>query len=154
MTTSLLIASMLSPSQAKMAPRTKPFHIPTINIAPYLRDSTSDAGKKVVQDVRNACMTVGFFSLIGHGIPRDIQENVLKASKRLFDLPLEEKMALRHPVLKNRGYEIIGAQALQSHTLPDLKEVYQPLLTHSSGLHTEADFDQGLLRGQAYARRL
>lgn len=73
--------------------------------------------------MRNACMAVGFFSLVGHGIPRDIQENVLKASKKLFNLPLEEKKALRHPVMKNRGYEIIGAQALQSHTLPDLKEV-------------------------------
>ncbi|CAN8098488.1 unnamed protein product [Discula destructiva] len=105
-----------------MGPRTKPFEIPTINIAPYLRDPTSDAGRQVVQDVRHACMSVGFFSLVGHGIPREIQESVLKASKKLFNLPLEEKKALRHPFLKNRGYEIIGAQALQSDTLPDNKE--------------------------------
>lgn len=68
-------------------------------------------------------MSVGFFSLTGHGIPRDVQDSVLKAAKRLFDLPLEEKKALTHPLLKNRGYEILGAQALQSDTLPDLKEV-------------------------------
>lgn len=97
--------------------------MPTINIASYLRDPSSEAGKRVVRDVRNACMHVGFFSLTGHGIPRDVQDNVLKAAKRLFSLPLEEKKTLKHPLLKNRGYEIIGAQALQSDTLPDLKEV-------------------------------
>lgn len=71
-------------------------------------------------------MSVGFFSLVGHGIPKDVQGDVLGAAKKMFDLPLEEKKALKHPLLKNRGYEVIGAQALQKHTLPDLKEVRVP----------------------------
>lgn len=68
-------------------------------------------------------MSVGFFSLTGHGISRDLQDGMFKAAKRLFSLPLEEKTALAHPLLKNRGYEIIGTQVLQPDTLPDLKEV-------------------------------
>lgn len=71
-------------------------------------------------------MSVGFFSLTGHGIPRDLQDNVLKAARMLFGLPLQEKQALKHSTLKNRGYETIGVQALQSDTLPDLKEVQSP----------------------------
>lgn len=98
------------------------FHIPTINIAPYLQDPSSDAARQVVLDVGNACATVGFFSLVGHGIPRSIQDGVFRAAKKLFDLPPEEKRALRHPLMRNRGYELIGSQALQVDTLPDLKE--------------------------------
>lgn len=102
---------------------TADFHIPTIDIAPYLEDPTSEAASSVVCRVRNACKTVGFFSLVGHEIPRKVQDDVFQAAKRLFALPTEEKRTLRHPLLKNRGYEIIGAQALQDDTLPDLKEV-------------------------------
>ncbi|KAL1871631.1 hypothetical protein Daus18300_004631 [Diaporthe australafricana] len=102
---------------------TTSFHIPTIDIAPYLEDPSTDAARKVVDDVRNACMTAGFFSLVGHGIPREMQDNVLGAARRFFDLPLAEKEALRHPLIKNRGYEILGSQTLQEGTLPDLKEV-------------------------------
>ncbi|KUI52950.1 Sexual differentiation process protein isp7 [Cytospora mali] len=98
------------------------FHIPTIDISPYLQDATSDAADQVVRDVGKACATVGFFSLVGHGIPRNIQDNVFEAAKKLFNLPAEEKRALRHPLMKNRGYELIGSQALQDNTLPDLKE--------------------------------
>lgn len=102
---------------------TPDFHIPTINIAPYLQNPSGDAARQVVRDVGNACATVGFFSLVGHGIPRHIQDDVFRAAKKLFDLPPEEKRALRHPLMKNRGYEFIGSQALQVGTLPDLKEV-------------------------------
>ncbi|KAI7786017.1 2og-fe oxygenase family [Diaporthe eres] len=106
----------MSPSQPSS------FHIPTIDIAPYLEDASTDAARQVVDDVRNACMTAGFFSLVGHGIPRDMQDGVLRAAKKFFDLPLAEKQALRHPLIKNRGYEVIGSQTLQENTLPDLKE--------------------------------
>lgn len=103
--------------------RSNNFYVPTISIDPYLQDPSSEAAKKVVRDVRDACMSVGFFSLTGHGIPLDLQNNLLKAARALFSLPLQEKQALKHPTLKNRGYETIGIQALQSDTLPDLKEV-------------------------------
>lgn len=106
--------------------RKKSFYVPTISITPYLQDPSREAAKQVVRDVRDACMSVGFFSLTGHGVPRDLQNNVLKAAKVLFGLPLQEEQALKHPSLKNRGYETIGVQALQSDTLPDLKEVQSP----------------------------
>ncbi|KKY34942.1 putative 2og-fe oxygenase family [Diaporthe ampelina] len=108
-----------------MSPSSQPpssFHIPTIDIGPYLEDASTDAARGVVDDVRNACMTAGFFSLVGHGIPREMQDGVLRAARRFFDLPLPDKTALRHPLIKNRGYEVIGSQTLQEDALPDLKE--------------------------------
>ena len=100
-----------------------PFEIPTVDLAPYLQDPSSEESAKIVEQVRKACMTTGFFSLIGHGIAKDLQEKVFKAAKAVFALPLEEKKQLRHSTLKNRGYELIGSQVLQEGALPDLKEV-------------------------------
>lgn len=132
---------------------TAEFHIPTIDIAPYLEDPASEAAARVVRHVRNACMTVGFFSLVGHEIPRKVQDDVFQAAKRLFALPIEEKRALRHPLLKNRGYEIIGAQALQDDTLPDLKEVRQN--ANFSGQHWKPNKTHtGLLHWPAHPRTL
>ena len=100
-----------------------PFEIPTIDIAPYLADARSEAAAKVVADVRTACMTTGFFSMVGHAIPRELQASLLAAAEKLFALPLETKKTLRPAGrLINRGYELLGAQVLQDGALPDLKE--------------------------------
>ncbi|KAI5919659.1 Clavaminate synthase-like protein [Camillea tinctor] len=99
-----------------------PFVIPTIDIAPYLQDSSSEISARVVEEVQQACATSGFFQVVGHGVPKELQQAVLRAAEVLFALPLEEKKKLRHPTLKNRGYEILGSQVLQAGALPDLKE--------------------------------
>ncbi|KAI1100107.1 hypothetical protein F4804DRAFT_57709, partial [Jackrogersella minutella] len=98
------------------------FEIPTVDISPYLEDPSSDAAARVVEEVRQACVTSGFFQIVNHGVPKELQDRVFKAAETLFALPLEEKTKLQVPVLKNRGYEIIGSQALQEDSLPDLKE--------------------------------
>ncbi|KAI0021825.1 2og-Fe oxygenase family protein [Xylariomycetidae sp. FL0641] len=99
-----------------------PFVIPTVDIAPYLSDPSSAAAGRVVDEVREACVTSGFFQIVNHGISRDLQQAVLRVSEAFFALPFEEKRKLQHPTLKNRGYELIGSQALQEGALPDLKE--------------------------------
>lgn len=133
-----------------MGGSTAAFHIPTIDIAPYLEDPTSEAADQIIQDVRNACMAVGFFSLVGHSISRKVQDDIFDAAKKLFSLPIEEKRALRHPLLKNRGYEIIGGQALQVDTLPDLKEVSQYLQSMRDPMLIKAwsQYTQGFYIGQ------
>ncbi|KAL0261568.1 hypothetical protein SLS55_002998 [Diplodia seriata] len=97
-------------------------HIPTVDISPYLSDHSSTAAKHVVEAVRRACTTSGFFQLVGHGIDLAIRDAMFAGSKALFDLPSEQKKALRRG--KNRGYQTFGSQALQDGTLPDLREGY------------------------------
>ncbi|KAI1134116.1 Clavaminate synthase-like protein [Hypoxylon sp. FL0543] len=104
------------------AENTTPFVIPTIDISPYLEDPSSAASVGVVDEVRRACVSSGFFQIVNHGVPKELRDNVIKAAETFFALPLEEKKKLRPPVLKNRGYEVIGSQALQEGCLPDLKE--------------------------------
>ncbi|KAI0594900.1 2og-Fe oxygenase family protein [Biscogniauxia sp. FL1348] len=98
------------------------FVIPTIDIAPYLQDPSSEESVRIVEEVRRACASSGFFQIVGHGVSRELQRAVLRAAEVLFALPLEEKKKLRYPTLKNRGYELLGSQVLQAGALPDLKE--------------------------------
>jgi len=101
------------------------FNVPTVDVAPYVADPSSVEALKIVNQVREACMTTGFFQLVGHGIPRELQHDVFKGSAAFFSLPREEKQKLdqSHSIgASNRGYEVLGTQGLQEGTLPDLKE--------------------------------
>lgn len=102
------------------------FEVPLVDIAPYIADPSSPTAQKVVEQVRNACMTSGFFSLVGHGIPETLQNAVFNGAKAFFALPFEEKDKLDKKLslgASNRGYEVLGGQALEEGKLPDLKEV-------------------------------
>jgi isopenicillin N synthase-like dioxygenase len=109
--------------------------VPTIDISPYLASPTSAEAQKIISAVRDACTTTGFFQLIGHGIPRKLQDAVFEGSAALFNLPMKEKLKLdrSHSVAaSNRGYELFGGDELQEGTLPDLKEVRSPFFPLSS----------------------
>jgi len=102
------------------------FRVPTIDIAPYIADPTSVEALKVVAQVREACITSGFFELVGHGIKRSLQDKIFHAAEALFSLPYEEKKKMDRTVLKgshNRGYELMGTQVLQKDAGADQKEV-------------------------------
>lgn len=102
--------------------------IPTIDLTPWLNDDDSSAAARiaVVKELHDACVTYGFFQLVGHGIPLQLQKKVLSCAANFFDLPLEEKMNVSIKKCMgraNRGYEVLQGQTLQTGALPDLKEV-------------------------------
>jgi isopenicillin N synthase-like dioxygenase len=103
------------------------FLVPTIDITPFRTDPASIEALKVVVEVREACMTTGFFELVGHGIPRSLQDRLFQAADALFSLPPEEKKKMDRIALggpHNRGYELMGTQVLQKDAGADQKEVY------------------------------
>lgn len=101
--------------------------IPTIDLSPWLLDNASEEAKATVaKELHDACITYGFFQLVGHGIPIELQTKVLDCAAEFFDLPLEEKMEIsikKSMGRANRGYEVLAGQTLQTGALPDLKEV-------------------------------
>jgi isopenicillin N synthase-like dioxygenase len=101
------------------------FRVPTIDISPYVRDPTSIEASKVIAQVREACMTIGFFELVGHGVERSLQDQIIEAARRLFTLSHEEKKKMDRKLsgLNNRGYELMGTQVLQQGAGADQKEV-------------------------------
>jgi isopenicillin N synthase-like dioxygenase len=128
------------------------FNVPTVDLAPYLADPTSSGALKIVNQIREACISTGFFQLIGHGIPRSLQDEVFAGSEAFFKLPFEEKKKLDKSEsvgASNRGYELIGNQGLQEGTLPDLKEVCTVLGFNRSNGRNDADgCCEGFLCGQ------
>jgi isopenicillin N synthase-like dioxygenase len=106
------------------------FQVPTIDITPFRTGKNSIEALKVVVQVREACMTSGFFELVGHGIERSLQDRLFHAADALFSLPPEEKKKMDRTVLggpHNRGYELMGTQVLQRDAGADQKEVYFPI---------------------------
>lgn len=102
-----------------------PFLIPTVDISPYLRDPSSSAAKDVVETIRSACLTTGFFQITGHGIELDVQQGILEAAKNLYNLPMGEKRKLHMSKnIGSRGYSTVGEQGYDKELLGDLKEVY------------------------------
>ena len=101
--------------------------IPTINISPFLSSNASpESLQSVVDAVRHACTTYGFFQLSGHGVSREAQESILGCAKRFFELPSEEKLKvqIKHSLGKSfRGYEPPGIQVHQKGLKADTKEV-------------------------------
>ncbi len=104
-----------------------PLYIPTVDISPYLLSPTSSESQKLIEAVKTACTTTGFFLITGHCVPRELQKRVFAGSTEFFNLPIDDKIKLdRSKSLgaSNRGYEMIGGQILEEGMKPDLKEVF------------------------------
>jgi isopenicillin N synthase-like dioxygenase len=64
--------------------------IPTLDIAPYLAGERGGR-EEVAARLREISMTVGFFYLKGHGVPRSLIEGLFAQSRRFHALPEAEK---------------------------------------------------------------
>lgn len=99
----------------------------TIDVSPLLSATSSSRSKDAaLEALRKACTTDGFFIVTGHGIPIDLQRQVLASAKMFFDLPLERKQEVSTSKaygMAFRGYEQMNAQAIEVGGHPDLKEV-------------------------------
>ncbi|KAJ5341891.1 Oxoglutarate/iron-dependent dioxygenase [Penicillium brevicompactum] len=89
----------------------------------YGEDPT--AKQSLIQQVRSACETFGFFQIINHRIPESLQQDILKQSEQFFELPLEIKEKYNKDIGGfNRGYERLRAQNFEKKAEGDLKEGY------------------------------
>lgn len=111
-------------------PAQAPERIPVIDLAPSFGGDPA-AFERIAREIHTACRETGFFYVSGHGIDPALMGGQFAWAKRLFDLPLEQKLALhmkQSPTAS--GYEPIGGQVLDSQddaaeaAPPDLKEAY------------------------------
>ena len=110
-------------TQASKGESTPSLQIPTIDIGPYLRDANSPAAQAIVQEVRAACLSTGFFQITGHDVPKGLQQAVFSGAKEFFALPSETKKALDARKVRGfRGYDVLGSQSYEEGLMPDLKE--------------------------------
>ncbi|NHN83278.1 isopenicillin N synthase family oxygenase [Acetobacter musti] len=103
--------------------------IPSVRAAsadevPVLDLSAPDGEQALATRLREACLSLGFFYVAGHGVPRTLTENIFAASRRYFALPEEDKRQDLIDERFRRGYMPIGVSH-KAPWRPDLKESYE-----------------------------
>jgi len=63
--------------------------------------------------IDEACRSIGFLSVVGHGVGHRVVDHMLEETAEFFALPLEDKLALRPPRPDvDRGYAAKGSEGL------------------------------------------
>jgi isopenicillin N synthase-like dioxygenase len=102
--------------------------IPTIDLGPLLKGGS--AGKRAVGEaIDSACREFGFFTVVNHGVSRDLIASVRAKAVEFFALPVEEKVKVQRPPQKiSRGYFRLAerslAYSLNVAAPPDLQEAF------------------------------
>ncbi len=68
--------------------------IPTIDISPFLNGLSSKNSKKVIKKIEKACVGIGFFQIINHGISRKQIKNVSSVGHKFFKSSKKNKIKL------------------------------------------------------------
>jgi isopenicillin N synthase-like dioxygenase len=99
-----------------------------VDLEPFIRGGP-DERAHVATQVDDACRSIGFLTVVGHGVPEQERADAFAAARSFFDLPLEDRMrvVMPHPGYPY-GYNPFRAEALEhsigGRTPPDLKETF------------------------------
>src|SRR6202008_3470549 len=103
------------------APRTATAEeMPILDLTPLV------AGGDIAElaaSLKSACLTMGFFYVVNHGVPQHVIDNVFAAPRRYFSLPLDERLKTKMDDRFRRGYMPPGINQHPGFP-PDLKESY------------------------------
>lgn len=68
-------------------------------------------------ELRETTHDVGFFYLVGHGVPQELIDQVLDVSRRFFELPEADKLAIENTLSPQfRGYTRFGHELTNGET--------------------------------------
>ncbi|WP_208322066.1 isopenicillin N synthase family dioxygenase [Paramicrobacterium fandaimingii] len=71
----------------------------------------ADEAAAFCAELRDVTHEVGFFYLVGHGVPQELIDDVLDVSRRFFDLPAQQKLAIENVNSPQfRGYTRMGGE--------------------------------------------
>lgn len=88
------------------------FTVPTIDISSYVDpDGASDDRARVARALDDACSTVGFVQVVGHGVDAATIDGLTAALEEFYALPLEVKKRYTRPG-ENRGYSPPKSESL------------------------------------------
>ena len=86
--------------------------VPVVDFSPFSYGSDLEQRKETARALAECCHLSGFVGITGHGVPMELLERAFFTSKRLFDLPLEDKLKAPHPegMTPHRGYSGVGRE--------------------------------------------
>ena len=80
--------------------------IPTINISPLLKDLNSNKSKQIIKNIKKACIEVGFFQVINHGINKKQIQNITNVGNKFFKSSRENKRKLAPKKWNNKNKNV------------------------------------------------
>lgn len=111
--------------------------MPRIDVGPVLAGETrSPAALEVQARMREACASIGFMTITGHGVPRPTIDAAVDAARRFFALPDADKRAVA-----------------PKHWNPDSPNVYRGYFPSSAAGKEGLDVGEPRLEDEALLRR-
>ncbi|KAI0754593.1 Clavaminate synthase-like protein [Daedaleopsis nitida] len=96
--------------------------IPIINLA-SARSPDPEVRRALADEIRDACINVGFFYIMNHGIPKETISTTVDAAKKFFALPLSTKMSMDiHNSANFKGYTALLGENTNPENRGDLHE--------------------------------
>ncbi|MCQ1951304.1 MULTISPECIES: isopenicillin N synthase family oxygenase [Arthrobacter] len=97
-----------------------PESIPVLDLS-TARDADGSFNPEFIDQLRDATHRIGFFQLVGYGAAQARVEELFDVTKRFFDLPLEDRLALDNRNSPHfRGYTRLGTEITKGR--PDARE--------------------------------
>jgi hypothetical protein len=130
-----------------------PVTIPVVDLGDF-----AERPAKVIQDVRQAAESVGFFHVVNHGIPNRVLEKMLKGARGFYELPREVKAeyysrdpkkkvryfssyTLSKPTWRDTMFCNMAPEPLDPQELPEVcrydRSVHDPSLIHLCDSHVK-----------------
>lgn len=137
--------------------------IPVIDLHDYFSRPTMQSLEPVALQLRAACETVGFFSIVGHQVESDLVAAMFDMARRLHALPMKLKQAI---AMDRPGWPVggVGYLPLSHRKLParargNLNEAFIVKRDHNLGMDDNQWPDEDSLPGfraavKAYAAAL
>jgi isopenicillin N synthase-like dioxygenase len=83
--------------------------LPVIDLS--LLDAGPEKAAEFREQLRAVAHDVGFFYLVGHGVDQQLTNDLLEVSRRFFELPAEDKLAIENVHSPQfRGYTRVGGE--------------------------------------------
>ncbi|KAH7517920.1 protein DMR6-LIKE OXYGENASE 1 [Ziziphus jujuba] len=112
--------------------------IPTIDLSALTLADTH----KLASEIGLACQEWGFFQIINHGVPLDLQRKVEKVAREFFELPSEEKRKVRRNEVNPLGYY----ESEHTKNVRDWKELFDFLVKDKIMIPASPETDDKELR--------
>ena len=86
--------------------------VPVVDLSAFTYRADIEQRQKTARVLAEHCRLNGCVGITGHGVPNELVERAFTMSKKMFDLPLEDKMKAPHPegMTPHRGYSGIGRE--------------------------------------------
>ena len=124
--------------------RTALDNLPLIDLTPFTAGGSAAQRQVTGQALRRACIDIGFFYLIGHGLADAELDAALDWGRRFFAVPLDDKLKLRLDRPQNRlGYTPVGGANPEYGATSDVKERFSATREVIPGECEEGRFDAG-----------